>query len=449
MPYNNYKYADNMRLNLMLPSYIIQNSLDKKGFSSTTGGFFSCPVCQQKMALFWNDKVSPARYGIRAFHCNHYGYNSEYPNDASGILLGLSAKDPSSLENLKWAKEAILGPTENNIDNSEALKKKQAEEKKIHNRVQMNMDIVKSKTHWAGDMGNSGSSLFLSRGIDVSRLDEDIRQRLGYLENERLYYLDPEKQMYDKPVFAVEFALGDKDSYTGYQGRRVRGESFESNKKFRFLNVGESNLFLPEKLSLISDEGYEKALFITEGPFDALSYYMAGGVALSLQGAGNLDRLIRRLSDILESSDPKALIVIDFDYDQAGDDFSANLISVLQQKSKNAIIVRHPGFYINVKDCNEALQHYPRALAYQVSVINELARQYKRSLVTKKVAQAWFETMKENFDWKNNIVRLLRTNKNITEKYNEKEEELPPGYYSDDEIPAEEEEQEEEYYIEN
>jgi len=411
--FNNYKDPDSLRLNLMLPSYIIQRGLDRKGFNGTNGGNFICPVCKNSLGLYWEKNANPSRWAINSFgHCPHFGYQGQYPADAAGIELATEGLS-SSWENLQNAKKRLIGTSSRY--NDEYLEKKKEDEKLKSKRSQMNADLILNDSQWADNISEEGRALLNKRCIDLSILEDDVKEHIGFLKNEKLYYLynNPEGERYKYPVSAVVFALGEKEEgvFKGFQGRKVNGSDYEKNKKYRFLTSGVSDIFLPKKLECLQDPEFDRCLFITEGPFDCLSYYMKNGTAVSVQGAANLDKIITKLSEILPSCD-RCTIVIDFDFDLAGENSSENLIQRIVSLNNNALILRHPGHYLE-KDANDFLRSYPNMFSIQLSILNEIARQYKSGIITKKTAltcNAYLHDRPREM-WETGVVKFLKDNR--------------------------------------
>lgn len=116
--------------------------------------------------------------------------------------------------------------------------------------------------------------------------------------------------------------------------------------KIRYLNEGTPGIF--NEKALFTQE--VKAVFITEGAFDALSFLEAGFPAAALNSAANAQAFI----DKLEKRKPKAKIILCMDGDEAGKKAAANLAAGLNRMNipftmaDKAILNGH-------KDANEAL----------------------------------------------------------------------------------------------
>lgn len=96
-----------------------------------------------------------------------------------------------------------------------------------------------------------------------------------------------------------------------YCGRRTDG-----GDKFRYLNAsrekGAGEVAIFNEKALFDKDA--RAVFVTEGAFDALSILEAGGAAIALNGAGNAKKLI----DHLAQRRPAATLILALDADDRG-----------------------------------------------------------------------------------------------------------------------------------
>ncbi len=134
------------------------------------------------------------------------------------------------------------------------------------------------------------------------------------------------------------------------------GETFylaraiEPLKGYEKQNEGRTQVF---NLSALYDDT-EGPVFVCEGAIDALSIIEAGGNAIALNGAGNIDLL----KAALEAQTTKKTLLISFDNDKAGKEGAERLRKELKRLNVSFLTVQ--GLYPEgCKDANEALIKHP------------------------------------------------------------------------------------------
>lgn len=117
-----------------------------------------------------------------------------------------------------------------------------------------------------------------------------------------------------------------------------------SDSQLPYYNVGHAGLFLPDALY-----NGQKAVFVTEGVFDALSVIQCGGNALALNSTGNMSLLV----DLLQKKPTKATLLLALDNDKTGGLASKKLQQKLKLLDIPFQVTCLSGEY---KDPNEHLQ---------------------------------------------------------------------------------------------
>ena len=117
-----------------------------------------------------------------------------------------------------------------------------------------------------------------------------------------------------------------------------------SDSQLPYYNVGHAGLFLPDALY-----NGQKAVFVTEGVFDALSVIQCGGNALALNSTGNMSLLV----DLLQKKPTKATLLLALDNDKTGGLASKKLQQELKLLDIPFQVTCLSGEY---KDPNEHLQ---------------------------------------------------------------------------------------------
>lgn len=120
--------------------------------------------------------------------------------------------------------------------------------------------------------------------------------------------------------------------------------AIQQDDSMRYANVGKPVLFNAKALY----EGH-RAVFITEGAFDALSIIQCGAVAIGLNSTSNIHTLLRYLNE----KPTESILLLALDNDVAGQKATGELQSGLNQLHVRYQIVSICG---DAKDPNEALQ---------------------------------------------------------------------------------------------
>ena len=162
----------------------------------------------------------------------------------------------------------------------------------------------------------------------------------NYLQSRGISYDTAEKMGigFDKKAFSfggIVFPTGNS-----YAMRNI-----DHTSKNRYLKQkGESDLF--NKVALSESD---KPVYIVEGYMDALSIIEAGGEAVALGGTG-----FSKLISIVKKHEPKRLLIVSMDDDDAGKTAQIKLLNELR-----CLNIPCVGFqpYNGSKDANEALQH--------------------------------------------------------------------------------------------
>ena len=90
-------------------------------------------------------------------------------------------------------------------------------------------------------------------------------------------------------------------------------------------------------------------IFVTEGPFDAMSIYEAGEEAIALCGTSSIDFLNAA------KDNPEKAYILALDLDEAGDEATIKLKRELEERGLLAICADRRALYSGHKDANEAL----------------------------------------------------------------------------------------------
>lgn len=175
-------------------------------------------------------------------------------------------------------------------------------------------------------------SYLKGRGID-ERLAE--RYGIGYYYGYRIL-----GNAYDVVVFPVS-----QNSYM------VRNVDRKSETECRYYKYGSP--FPAWNLEAIT-EALEsgRPLFVTEGIIDALSIITAGGVALALNGVGNIDELVSAIREETDNGRKNLTVIASCDNDDAGKEANGKLSVALKQAG---IACHCLELYGRHKDANEAL----------------------------------------------------------------------------------------------
>lgn len=135
--------------------------------------------------------------------------------------------------------------------------------------------------------------------------------------------------------------------------------AMQPSDSMRYANVGKPVLFNVKALY----EGH-KAIFITEGAFDALSIIQCGSIAVGLNSTSNIHALLRYLNE----KPTESILLLALDNDEAGRKAAGELQSGLDQLRIRYQIVSICG---NAKDPNEALQRDKDAFTVAIHTAEE------------------------------------------------------------------------------
>lgn len=126
---------------------------------------------------------------------------------------------------------------------------------------------------------------------------------------------------------------------------------------------------------------------IVEGPIDAASVYEAGGQAVSLNGVGNIGRLIERLEELLEVPP----LILALDADEPGQNAQRTLAAALEQHNIHFI----PGTII-LKDCKDPNEsHVLDAPLFRKRVAQDILR--ANPVTDVALSYAGTDTLKADF----------------------------------------------------
>ena len=159
-------------------------------------------------------------------------------------------------------------------------------------------------------------------------------------------------------------------SPTSYLARDTRQELNESQQKYSKQKVGDIHIFNTEALES------EAPIFIVEGEIDALSIIEAGGEAIGLGSANNVDKLL----EILKTKRPKKAFILALDNDDTGKKAQAKLKEGLEDLGLNYI---ENDIAQGFKDSNEALIADVFNFAIKVNEAKEEALQASLSDIEK------------------------------------------------------------------
>ncbi len=159
-------------------------------------------------------------------------------------------------------------------------------------------------------------------------------------------------------------------SPTSYLARDTRQELAENVKKYAKQKVGDIHIFNTEALES------EAPIFIVEGEIDALSIIEAGGEAIGLGSANNVDKLL----EILKTKRPKKAFILALDNDDTGKKAQAKLKEGLEDLGLNYI---ENDIAQGFKDSNEALIADVFNFAIKVNEAKEEALQASLSDIEK------------------------------------------------------------------
>lgn len=337
---------------LVIESNSFKDNAEKMGFIAHGGfGPCRCPQCQGKIAVY--RKGSGAHKGepaIKKFSCS-----CDYSNDAVGFYSALMGLDNG--ESFKALAERVKGLDGERV---EAIKRmQQIAWDETRKRNAENITTIRQNTLWGRKMPPERLALLEERALDIDALEKDgVLERIGFLPNQEL------KSRKEDGLFSVSGFVFDKED--GVKIRRTVDwpkPAFESGKRLRFLSWGTSSAFGSESLS-----DSDKAVFITEGEFDALSIISHGKKAIALSGVTNhgaFDEYVEK-----EDPDRKRVYVVCFDSDKAGESGTQSFLHHVQDKGYRCFAANLNG---SQKDINDSDQKAPRQLDARLALASRIA----------------------------------------------------------------------------
>lgn len=304
-----------LELKMMIPGYIMDLNLFKGNeasrFDKVNGGVFRCPICGKRIALFLKDNATKDPYGINNFaHCTHFGSNGEYSSDIFGLYAAVNRISQKESFNILMDGKDLSFKTGNRtpisfVKDVNDFNKRNSREKETIDKH--NADNLK-KAQWGKEISKEGKALLRKRGISEEVLNTPIGNYVGYAPSVTL------KSRSGKPfkTEGIVFALG-KEKNLSFQIRRTRENCFvsKSDRDFRFFSVSDTE---PFNMDAIINSSENSPLFVTEGPFDALSFTLFSVNAVATIGAANHKKILSALRE----TDKKMTVVLCFDKDSAG-----------------------------------------------------------------------------------------------------------------------------------
>ena len=359
-----YDKAVKARIIADLPHYIQQYCTTEKGFSTVKGGLFRCPVCGGKSKLYRQSNPGYP-YTVKTFQCDHLSPGSEYPGDSFGIYA--ATHDLTTAEAFRELMETEGGYAPPSPDSAERLREQEEKRRQEALRweqmkaesLSQNRDALESKVSWGTDMEEAGKSLLETRGLHVEDLPASYARLMGYLPKTTFI---SQYQDSHYPIEGIVFKLGTE----AYQIRKTHGSTYvgKEEKTSRFMTLGDAFPFGLEA----EDTDSSDPLFITEGPFDALSIVAAGAKrVVSLQGCANLSRIVENLRAIPRRG---RCVLLAFDADEAGKEHMDILHKELQDSP--VIPIKAPLFADGkqgISDASDWLQKDPEGLKALVRIL--------------------------------------------------------------------------------
>ena len=143
-----------------------------------------------------------------------------------------------------------------------------------------------------------------------------------------------------------------------YLARNTKENLTESEKKYSKMKVGKIKIFNEETL-----HKSQKPIFVVEGEIDAMSVIVAGGEAVALGSASNVDLFIAEC----KKNPPKVPLILCPDNDEAGKKAMTKLGTGLQKEKIPFVISNISGKY---KDANERLVKDAEGFKNKVSFVS-------------------------------------------------------------------------------
>lgn len=355
-----------------LPELIAEEGLFKDAreefrFSIQKGGAFRCPVCGCKLVLYRNRSSSDNPWGINGFgRCSHFGRGGQYHGDTVGLYAAIHGISEGEAF-IQLVKGRSASEPHDSRWLAERRRNEEVEAEKSTARTEDNAAYAMSHASWGDSMPPIGKRLLKQRGIELDDIPSAIRESVGYISASG--FTNMEGRRYH--IEGIVFRLGDGE--LSVQIRRTKKDAFvgKGEKGPRFISYGEARCFLPCSIDC------DTALFITEGPFDALSIEACGGDAVATIGAGNHGYLEERMF----RSGSRPLVFVCFDDDEAGNSGSGKLVSELE-KIQGLTVMRYPVAGC-CHDFNDMLRVSPAKARERVSLAKGLALSFQRGLLEK------------------------------------------------------------------
>ena len=305
-----------------LPELIISEDLfkddrERAKFSATKGGMFRCPICGAKLALYRPKSGRYNPWNINGFgRCPHFGRDGQYHGDTVGLYAAIHGVDEGDAF-IQLAQDMGQLPKRPGRWMRERQKGIAVESEKSEARNHDNAAHCLLAASWGDSMAPAGKALMEKRGIALERLPEGVRTRIGYVDDDRF----TNQQGGHYKLSGIAFSLGAGGDLS-VQIRCARGGRFitKEDRFSRFISFGEARPFNAEAL-LTSG-----ILFITEGPFDALSMIQCGADAVASIGAGNHGYI----QEAIFRNPNRPVVFIAYDDDEAGQTGAGSLQNSLE-----------------------------------------------------------------------------------------------------------------------
>lgn len=307
-----YRLQIKERLPYMIEEYGLFKGNEAKGFSVTKGGVFRCPVCGRKIGLYRKKGGTSNPWGINGFaHCSCFGKGG-YSADTFGLYAAITGISEEEAFKRLMAEESGEN-TAQREKRAELYRKKRAEADREESERVREMKEAFSKALYGYAIPDKGRKLLKMRGIMLRDLPKAIRDNVGYLPPSELTSRNGKNYKAEGIMFRL--------SEDSAQLRRTRGLTYITRKTSRFLTAGKALPFMSSSIR----EG-SGPLFITEGPFDALSAAALGFERVTATiGAGNHSYIVNEMKE----KGLKGIVYIAFDEDTAGKMGSESLLSSL------------------------------------------------------------------------------------------------------------------------
>lgn len=253
-------------------------------------------------------------------------------------------------------------------------------EKAITERTFLVPRIKERRNDWSVYVPNPLIKALSLRGITAYDLSKETLSRLGFVTE--LFPFTNKGERYRHPISGVAFKLDDNESW---QIRLMKGDISASlrsvnnnplryvskgDKGPRFTTIGQARPFLlnsvMERITQ-KDCNPHEPIFISEGPFDAISIEGASygsALSVSLQGCQNISYLLESVNQLVSLGHP---VIIAYDKDKSGVYNGLQLESDLHKAGIPTY--QWPGALLKEGDFNDLLKQYPEAAN---SLINNL-----------------------------------------------------------------------------